>query len=213
MKIAGNNNVVSELLVLDTDWLATLDYPPVLMGFKVTTLNSTALLLDNAEQQPNSSVAMYPRDTGGVNNTVTKATIGRSGNALIVTSQYSNTVSHTHVFAGGMMAKDTACIHADNSRTACRGKEYNTSECNKEWHHNWIHDCYGKCARGDDDTVNLNLHHNVIFNCGMPSTDGMAQSFGLVLKGAFVPGVAFGELLLDELKLTRGMPFERTRCR
>lgn len=42
----------------------------------------------------------------------------------------------------------------------------------KVWHHNWIHDCYGKCARGDDNTVNLNLHHNVIFNCGMPNDDG-----------------------------------------
>ena len=31
--MVGNNNRLSELLVLDTDWLATLDYPPIEFGF------------------------------------------------------------------------------------------------------------------------------------------------------------------------------------
>jgi len=31
--VVGNNNRLSELLVLDTDWLATLDYPPIEFGF------------------------------------------------------------------------------------------------------------------------------------------------------------------------------------
>ena len=33
IKVVGNNNRLSELLVLDTDWLATLDYPPIEFGF------------------------------------------------------------------------------------------------------------------------------------------------------------------------------------
>ena len=37
--------------------------------------------------------------------------------------------------------------------------------------------------RGDDFTKNLSIHHNVIFNCGMPTSDGAGQSFGVVLKG------------------------------
>ena len=37
--------------------------------------------------------------------------------------------------------------------------------------------------RGDDFTRNLSMHHNVIFNCGMPTSDGAGQSFGVVLKG------------------------------
>lgn len=41
IKVVGNNNVVSELLVLDTDWLGTLDYPPVEIGFGLVTINST----------------------------------------------------------------------------------------------------------------------------------------------------------------------------
>ena len=48
-----------------------------------------------------------------------------------------------------------------------------------------VHDCRGKCMRGDDFTQNLSMHHNVIFNCGEGpvGTDGDGQSFGVVLKG------------------------------
>ena len=48
-----------------------------------------------------------------------------------------------------------------------------------------VHDCRGKCMRGDDFTQNLSMHHNVIFNCGEGpvGTDGQGQSFGVVLKG------------------------------
>jgi hypothetical protein len=185
VKIVGNDNVISELLVLDTDWLATLDYPPIEMGFEATYKNTTTSNCSNcnSNSSSNTPITMYPRNTGGVNNTLTRTTVGRSGNALIVTSQYSNTVSYTHAFSGGMMAKDSACVHADNSRTVCRNQYNNSYKCAKEWHHNWVHDCFGKCVRGDDNTVNLNLHHNVIFNCGMPNDDGMAQSFGVVMKG------------------------------
>ena len=53
------------------------------------------------------------------------------------------------------------------------------------WHHNWVHDCKAKCVRGDDFTKNLTLHHNVVWNCGEPASDGGGQSFGVVLKGDY----------------------------
>merc|ERR1719174_1738331 len=34
------------------------------------------------------------------------------------------------------------------------------------WHHNWVHDGSEKCLRGDDQSANMSVHHNVIFNCG-----------------------------------------------
>jgi hypothetical protein len=83
------------------------------------------------------------------------------------------------------VGKDSACVHADNSMTPCRhGRK---PWCDKTWHHNWVHDCRGKCMRGDDFTTNLTMHHNVIYNCGMgpAGSDGMGQSFGVVLKGDY----------------------------
>ena len=124
------------------------------------------------------------------------------------------------MFHGGLVGKDDACIHADNSMTPCRNRQHRPW-CQKHWHHNcatasashaptstlnrkleslqlsvWphvsfaaagVHDCRGKCMRGDDFTQNLSMHHNVIFNCGEGpvGTDGDGQSFGVVLKGAF----------------------------
>jgi hypothetical protein len=45
---------------------------------------------------------MYPRNPHGLNNTVTRATVGRSGNAGIVTSQFSNEISFSRVFGIGL---------------------------------------------------------------------------------------------------------------
>ena len=45
--------------------------------------------------------------------------------------------------------------------------------------HLWqVHDGMAKCVRGDDNTKNLSIHHNVIWNCGMPTSDKAGQSFG-----------------------------------
>ena len=40
---------------------------------------------------------MYPRNTFGLNNTITHATVGRFGDSGIVTSQLSNELSYNHV--------------------------------------------------------------------------------------------------------------------
>jgi hypothetical protein len=48
-----------------------------------------------------------------------------------------------------------------------------------------VHDGAAKCVRGDDFTLNLTMHHNVIWDCGEPLSDGQGQSFGVVLKGDY----------------------------
>ena len=123
---------------------------------------------------------MYPRKTFGINNTVLRATVRNFGNAGIVTSQLSNEISFSHVYNGGLLGSDDACVHADNSAARCGSGGV---ACIKTWHHNHVHDCLAKCMRGDDNTQNLTMHHNVIFNCGIPKDDGSGQSFGVVLKG------------------------------
>ena len=176
IKVVGSHNILQELLVEDTDWLATLDYPPVEIGFGMDQENKTV------------RVGMYPRNSMGINNTISKATVRRFGNAGIVTSQYSNTIQYSHVHHGGLLGSDDACIHADNSAARCGGGgggggSVGSTKCVKHWHNNWVHDCLAKCMRGDDNTQNLTMSNNVVFNCGLPVDDGSGQSFGVVLKG------------------------------
>ena len=172
IKVVGSHHRLSELLIEDTDWLATLDYPPVEIGFGIDQQNER--MIENWK--------MYPRNPFGTNNSVSMSTIRNFGNAGIVTSQLSNTIDHCHVYNGGLLGSDDACIHADNSAAHC-GSGSSTSRCLKHWHHNWVHDCLAKCMRGDDNTQNLTMSNNVIYNCGMPDSDGSGQSFGVVLKG------------------------------
>ena len=115
LKVIGSHNRISEILILDTDWLGTLDYPPLEIGFGAD--DGTALTPSDptprqqrAEQQQHGGgeeeeeeeeeesqgtallppLRMYPRNPKGVNNSITKATIKRFGNAGIVTSQVRN---------------------------------------------------------------------------------------------------------------------------
>ena len=235
LKVVGSHNTLSELLIRDTDWLGTLDYPPLEIGFgndcdspEIRKANrsgcrdvppfpgwSVAAAEAAAEQaeaeaeqaeaeraallgasaaadspggarpQPQPQPAglrMYPRNPHGTNNTVRRCTVANSGNAGIVTSQLSNEVSYCDVHGVGTIGKDDAGLHADNSRAPCGAGGVH---CVKEWHHNWVHDCYAKCMRGDDFTKNLSMHHNVVFDCGEPTSDGGGQSFGVVLKGDY----------------------------
>jgi hypothetical protein len=116
---------------------------------------------------------MFPRDPYGEGNVVTMATVRRFGNAGIVTSQLANEISFSHVYDGGLVGTDDACVHADNTYTTCQNLTLplaDRANCTKVWHHNWVHDCREKCMRGDDYTVGLSGHHNVIWNCAMGST-------------------------------------------
>lgn len=62
----GSHNRLSELLVLDTDWLATLDYPPIELGFDLDI---------SAEPDMGRNLSMYPRLLKGSNNSLTLATV------------------------------------------------------------------------------------------------------------------------------------------
>ena len=48
------------------------------------------------------------------------------------------------------------------------------------YHHNWVHDMTEKCMRGDDLSLNMTVHHNVLYNCGEPNGDKRRDGVGLV---------------------------------
>jgi hypothetical protein len=134
LKVVGSNNSLSELLIERCDWLGTLDYPPLEIGFdhdKLTNTSTAGL----------PGLRMYPRATRGVNNVVTRATVRHGGNALVVTSQLANEVSYSHIYDGGLIGRDDALLHADNSAVSCMDYHLppeRRANCTKTWHHNWV---------------------------------------------------------------------------
>jgi hypothetical protein len=83
-------------------------------------------------------------------------------------------VAYCHIHHGGLIGKDSAALYTGGWATA-----------GLEWHHNWIHSATEKCARADDQSRNMSVHHNVIFDCGESFTDDQSHGSGLgiVLKG------------------------------
>jgi hypothetical protein len=55
----------------------------------------------------------------GNDNVITRVTLRRFGEMGIVTSQRSNEISYVHVYDGGLIGLDNACIHADNTFVSC----------------------------------------------------------------------------------------------
>ena len=84
-------------------------------------------------------------------------------------------VAYNHIHHGGLIGKDSALLYTGG-----------WSAAGLHWHHNWIHHATEKCARGDDQSRNMSVHHNVIFNCGLAPLDDIQSKiagYGLVLKG------------------------------
>ena len=59
------------------------------------------------------------------------------------------------MFHGGLVGKDDACIHADNSMTACRNHQHRPW-CQKHWHHN----CAAFSQRAFQIPMRQRLHCN-----------------------------------------------------
>eukprot|EP00755_Sulcionema_specki_P007295 Sspe_Gene.37859::Locus_18261_Transcript_1_3_Confidence_0.400_Length_2705::g.37859::m.37859 len=217
--ILGSNNRVTDALVEDTNWLGTLDFPAIQVGFGpsncgpgVDESNDIRPVIENLKHcghwlhgKP-STLTMVQ----GTSNVIDHVTVTGFGNSGVVTSQLSNEISFAHISQGGLIGCDNACLHADNLPTPCM---YNTSKsnCTKFWHHNWVHNCREKCVRGDDATVNLTTGHNVIFNCGEPLKDPICggAAAGLVIKGDY--NVAFASTIFNISAPSQGGFVPQTR--
>jgi hypothetical protein len=155
LAIHGSHNVLDEALIEDVDWLGTLDFSPLAVGFGSETPTVRSI-----------EIARHGSAPYGVNNSVHRITMRRVGNAGVVMSELSNSVSYSHIHTVGLIATDLAAIHVDHNGAGpmCATLPNMDKHCKKVYHHNWIHDCSELGIRGDDDNRNLDLHHNVIFN-------------------------------------------------
>ena len=159
LKVVGDDNLIENVLIEDVDWLGTLDFPALEIGFDVVEDGARG----SGALEARAGDRMWPRPTKGQRNNITRATVRRFGNAGIVTSQLANEISYSHVYNGGLIGNDDACVHADNSMTSC-GYPNSTDSCTKTWHHNWVHDTTEKCLRFDDQSENASIHHNGVYS-------------------------------------------------
>ena len=101
----------------DMTFLASLDFPPLELGFGF----GQPSLARRSEDASGSMGSMSASARGhgvttlGDNNRVARVTMARMGEMGIVTSQRSNEISYTHVYDGGLIGLDHACVHADNT--------------------------------------------------------------------------------------------------
>lgn len=86
----------------------------------------------------------------GVGNSIFTSTVAGFGNAGVTHSGVNATVKMCHVLNGGMIGLDTAALYTHGWQAA-----------GTLWVQNWVHDMTEKCVRGDDQSRNMTVHHNV----------------------------------------------------
>ena len=202
LKVVGSRNLVEEVLMEDSSWLGSLDFPVIEIGFGFTqpTIQETNghATTSRATTTLRSSSRGGGDTTLGNDNVVRRATLRRFSSMGILTSQRSNEIALVHVHDGGLVGLDSACLHADNTFVSCMNASLppqQRANCTKEWHHSWVHDCREKGVRGDDRNLNLTVHHMVVWNLGegrdghdrnddpswLPRGQGAAT--GVIMKG------------------------------
>lgn len=159
LALSGDNNTVTNMLVELVNWFGMSYYPVKIVGNHNRLLHSTVRFFGGA----------------GVVTTIPN-TVPNSSHQLPPQRMAERhlRVAYTHIHHGGLIAKDSAALYSSGWETA-----------GVEWDHNWIHDCSEKCVRADDQSRNLSVHHNVVYNCGRPLSDAQSSvaGLGIVLKG------------------------------
>jgi len=182
--ISGSNLLFEDNYIGDTNWYGSLDtlslrigfspHNPCTGGWQPPLTNQGRNAEDLKELLPAKTPSLkVPQGTGNI---IRRTTIRGAGSNSIATSQLENEVSLCHLSYAGLIGGDVASLHADNTHVDC-----NKNNCRKLWHHNWVHNCREKCVRCDDNSRNCTIYDNVIFNCGMPASNGAPA--GLLIKG------------------------------
>jgi len=107
---------------------------------------------------------------------VSHCTLFNSGNAILnFRGRPGQIIEFNHVYRGVLACKDVALVYTGSPHTA-----------GSEVRYNWVHGCRteafltkpglhgGLGIRGDDQTRNLTVHHNVVWDCGRD---------GIIVKG------------------------------
>jgi hypothetical protein len=94
--------------------------------------------------------------------TVSRCTVFNVGNIGIRYYGGPNVVEYNHVHHTGLACHDIAAIHTGSPAAAGSIARYN-----------WVHHSMGLAMRGDDQTRELTVHHNLVWDCDQ----------GIIVKG------------------------------
>lgn len=155
-EISGNNNTISniELSYANTSGIFVKGAQSLIENCMihdvnwVGSVNYPAIKIESLE--------------GKKGNTIKHCTVYNTGNVGILSEGPENVIEFNDVSLTGLACKDVAAIQTQSPR--CSGTEIR---------YNWVHDTAEKGIRGDDQTRNLHVHHNILWNCGK----------GMLLKG------------------------------
>eukprot|EP00937_MAST-01D_sp_MAST-1D-sp2_P003459 g3459.t1 len=163
LALSGSNSSLDNCLISYTDWHGSLTYSPLgVMGNQLSVRRCTVHDFGNAgvtTHLPNTLPAQPNRTQ-----LPPQPMVGRRLE-----------VANCHIFNGARVGEDTAALYSGG-----------WSAAGQLWHHNWVHDTTEKCLRFDDQSENATIHHNVVYNCGQPSSDPSSafnSGLGLVAKG------------------------------
>ena len=99
--LVGSGHTVSETLVESTDWLGSLAFPPIKIGFSIHKANfkeaKNAVDMFAASNRGTTRVDVGTNMPMGVHNRITRSSVRGFGNSGIVTSQLANEVSFSSV--------------------------------------------------------------------------------------------------------------------
>ncbi len=175
----GAHNIqVDNVLVDRTDWIGSLTYAPLQVhGNNISIRRATVTMFGNA-----GVVTSIP-------NTLPHASADAPQQPPQPMGERFLEVAFSHIAYGGLVGMDTAALYTGGWNAA-----------GLHWHHNWIHDASEKCLRGDDQSANMTVHHNVIYNCGMGGPEDVnpashTAGIGIILKGD--GHVVFANTVLD----------------
>ena len=109
-----------------------------------------------------AGISIRPYRCKAALSTVSRCTVYNVGNIGILYRGGSNVVEHCHVHHTGLACHDIAAIHTGSPATAGSIARYN-----------WVHHSMGLAMRGDDQTRELTVHHNLVWDCDQ----------GIIVKG------------------------------
>lgn len=153
LRIVGRRNIVEECLFHDFCWDGSLRQPVI------------ALSSREKAAKPDRCI-------------VRRCTVYNGGNALINYRGFpGHIIEYSHFYNGGLCCKDVALVYT--GQPSCAGSIVR---------YNWVHGCRtehrfktnggfisgGLGIRGDDQTRQLTVHHNVVWDCGRD---------GIIVKG------------------------------
>jgi hypothetical protein len=170
LTLHGFNISLENCLISYTDWVGSLTYHPLgVTGNQMSVRRCTVREFGNA-----GVVTAIPNVPAALRND-TPAVPGRPQLAPDPMAGRRLEIAHTHIYNGARVGEDTAALYSGGWGAA-----------GQIWHHNWVHDTTEKCLRFDDQSENATIHHNVVYNCGMPHFDPSSRTssgVGLVAKG------------------------------